>query len=145
MSILQSVKRIVLERQGGRCAMGAACKLATEDGRGVDLELFKAAKALHKYLPNGRTAVEFDHIVPRAGGGADDPDNVQALCGWCHHDKTENERPDWEAPSPSVVTHLVKTRGSKGINGPGTFKNPARGRAAKVRSLQNKRAVKAYG
>lgn len=36
----------------------------------------------------GRAATDVDHIVPRASGGSDDDDNLQALCHECHSRKT---------------------------------------------------------
>lgn len=44
-------------------------------------------------LTTGRptTATEVDHIKPKAKGGTDDPDNLQAICGECHRAKTERE------------------------------------------------------
>lgn len=30
-----------------------------------------------------------DHIIPKAKGGTDDPDNLQSLCAPCHDAKTE--------------------------------------------------------
>ena len=36
----------------------------------------------------GAKATDADHIVPRAAGGTDDPDNLQALCHRCHLAKT---------------------------------------------------------
>ena len=35
-------------------------------------------------------AAEVDHIVPKAKGGTDDPENLQALCERCHKYKTSN-------------------------------------------------------
>jgi hypothetical protein len=99
--IPQRIRRAVLERQGGRCA---AC--------GADLYALARAKALHKYLPPGRTAVEIDHMDPRAEGGLDDLANLQALCGHCHHQKTEGERPHWDAPSPSPFASQLRARES---------------------------------
>lgn len=32
-----------------------------------------------------------DHVTPLADGGADAPDNMQALCAECHGDKTARE------------------------------------------------------
>ncbi|NBV62796.1 MAG: HNH endonuclease, partial [Rhodobacteraceae bacterium] len=32
-----------------------------------------------------------DHIVPKAKGGTDHPDNLQCLCGPCHEAKTQAE------------------------------------------------------
>lgn len=41
-------------------------------------------------LRNNRTALAnaVDHIVPKAKGGTDDMENLEAICGPCHHDKT---------------------------------------------------------
>lgn len=39
----------------------------------------------------GRPASEVDHIVPRSRGGADDEDNLQAICSACHAKKTALE------------------------------------------------------
>lgn len=36
-------------------------------------------------------AVAVDHIVPKAEGGNDDPENLQAICKRCHKLKTEME------------------------------------------------------
>lgn len=36
-------------------------------------------------------ATEVDHIIPKARGGGDDDDNLQALCHACHKRKTEGE------------------------------------------------------
>ena len=42
---------------------------------------------------NGHTelASDLDHIVPKAQGGTDDPDNLQPLCHSCHSRKTATE------------------------------------------------------
>lgn len=41
---------------------------------------------------NGLTrADEVDHIVPKAQGGTDSPDNLQAICRTCHAEKTRGE------------------------------------------------------
>jgi len=44
-------------------------------------------------LAKGRPtpATECDHIVPKASGGQDDIDNLQAICTDCHKAKTERE------------------------------------------------------
>ena len=36
-------------------------------------------------------ATQVDHIIPKAKGGADDDDNLQAICGPCHDAKTARE------------------------------------------------------
>ncbi len=40
----------------------------------------------------GDAASEVDHIHPRAAGGSDDWDNLQALCKSCHSRKTRREQ-----------------------------------------------------
>jgi len=44
-------------------------------------------------LRNGRPTVanEVDHITPKASGGTDNPDNLEAICTPCHADKTKRE------------------------------------------------------
>ena len=37
-------------------------------------------------------ATQVDHIVSKAQGGTDDPDNLQAICDSCHKAKTLEER-----------------------------------------------------
>jgi len=37
------------------------------------------------------TATQVDHIKPKAEGGTDDLDNLQAICADCHADKTAAE------------------------------------------------------
>lgn len=37
------------------------------------------------------SASEVDHIVPKAWGGTDDPDNLQSICNPCHKHKTARE------------------------------------------------------
>lgn len=36
-------------------------------------------------------ATECDHINPKANGGTDDIENLQAICSACHADKTQQE------------------------------------------------------
>lgn len=38
------------------------------------------------------TQVEYDHIIPIATGGCQEPENVQALCPECHFNKTKDEQ-----------------------------------------------------
>jgi 5-methylcytosine-specific restriction protein A len=37
-------------------------------------------------------AAQVDHIVPKARGGTDDPENLQAICRKCHQAKTDLEK-----------------------------------------------------
>ena len=60
------LRREVLERDK------ALCQLCSEQG---------------KVMP----AVAVDHITPKAEGGTDDPENLQAICKPCHQAKTEEE------------------------------------------------------
>lgn len=39
-----------------------------------------------------RSANEVDHIIPKAQGGTDDDDNLQAICSECHIDKGNVDR-----------------------------------------------------
>ena len=39
-------------------------------------------------------ATQVDHITPKAQGGTDDADNLQAICDECHESKTRQEAAD---------------------------------------------------
>jgi len=52
-----------------------------------DLYQCQACKRAGRITP----ARDVDHILNRASGGTDDPDNLQALCKLCHAAKTERE------------------------------------------------------
>lgn len=41
-----------------------------------------------------------DHIVGKAKGGTDDPDNLQSLCSPCHDAKSEREAKDGQGVKP---------------------------------------------
>jgi len=41
----------------------------------------------------GGIATTADHIVPRAAGGSDTLDNLQACCAWCNKSKGTADRP----------------------------------------------------
>jgi 5-methylcytosine-specific restriction endonuclease McrA len=43
----------------------------------------------------GERATEAHHIIPRARGGSDDPSNLLALCGRCHHQQTGRDFGIW--------------------------------------------------
>ncbi|MCB1688654.1 MAG: HNH endonuclease [Halioglobus sp.] len=57
-------------------------------------------------------ATAVDHIIPKAQGGTDEPDNLQAICTPCHRAKTAREgsaggvnrvgQPRWEPVQGSV-------------------------------------------
>ena len=118
------VRRIVLAQQGGLCAGGC----------GTDLAAFARSTALHKYLPRGRYPVEFDHRVPQCDAvlvdgrpsvfrdgvwmPVHDARNLQAVCGHCHHVKTQRERPGWDAPSPSPFAHQIRSKPQAVYSGP---------------------------
>lgn len=61
-------------------------------------------------LRNGRpTMARFvDHIKPKAQGGTDDHENLQAICGDCHDAKTQAE---------AAQGHGRKPRHSTGLDG----------------------------
>lgn len=44
-------------------------------------------------LRKGRPEIgnQVDHIKPKASGGTDDPDNLEAICGPCHKAKTARD------------------------------------------------------
>lgn len=43
----------------------------------------------------GRPSTDVDHIIPKAQGGTDDIENLQALCHECHSRKTAQEDGRW--------------------------------------------------
>ena len=45
-------------------------------------------------------ATQVDHIIPKAKGGTDNMDNLQALCEKCHVDKTA--RDNGSNPKPTI-------------------------------------------
>jgi 5-methylcytosine-specific restriction protein A len=45
-------------------------------------------------------AREVDHITPKANGGTDDADNLQAICTPCHQDKTAREAAEAQGRQP---------------------------------------------
>ncbi|ERS12017.1 DNAse [Marinobacter sp. EN3] len=62
--------------------------------RRLRLQILERDKGLCQIcLPEGKVmpAVAVDHIVPKAEGGNDDPENLQAICKRCHKLKTEME------------------------------------------------------
>lgn len=48
-------------------------------------------------------ALEVDHIVPRARGGSNHPDNLQALCSTCNLQKLDREATDFHAAHEQVM------------------------------------------
>lgn len=52
-----------------------------------DVWLCQPCKSKGRITP----ATECDHITPKAKGGTDDLDNLQAICRGCHSAKTEAE------------------------------------------------------
>ena len=50
-----------------------------------------------------RSATEVDHILPKSQGGADDWDNLQALCKSHHSQKTARKDGRWGTPSMAGV------------------------------------------
>lgn len=78
----------------------AAGKSRQERGYGRSWELRRVRiLARDKYLCQdcrrrglGIKAESVDHIIPKAHGGTDDDDNLEALCWPCHRRKTAKER-----------------------------------------------------
>ena len=52
------------------------------------------------YLCNLPGAVEVDHLVPLAAGGADDVSNMRPVHSVCHEAKTRSEAPLWRRAPP---------------------------------------------
>ena len=52
-----------------------------------DQGLCQVCLAIGKYTP----ADEVDHVTPKAAGGSEEPDNLQAICKPCHAEKTAKE------------------------------------------------------
>lgn len=74
-----------------------------------DKGLCQPCLGLSRYTP----AAEVDHIVPKARGGTDAPNNLQAICRTCHASKTAQESnlrassmPEW-LPTPVVPVVVV--------------------------------------
>ena len=57
-------------------------------------------------LATGRPtpAKEVDHIIPKAEGGTDDPENLQGICTPCHDTKSKAERAraNGHKPKPTI-------------------------------------------
>lgn len=51
------------------------------------------AHLCQRCLAKGRPtpATQVDHIIPKAKGGTDDPENLQAICDECHAEKTSED------------------------------------------------------
>lgn len=67
-------KKEVLERQNYLCAGGNRCQ--KRHGKVLDLNIDNC---------------QFDHIKPRALGGSNTMNNMQALCPNCHAEKTKED------------------------------------------------------
>ena len=53
------------------------------------------------------SATEIDHVVPKAQGGTDQPDNLQPICSDCHEAKTKTERRGVHAVAAPVTPVTV--------------------------------------
>jgi 5-methylcytosine-specific restriction enzyme A len=53
-----------------------------------DLHLCQPCRRIGRVTP----ATQVDHIKPKAKGGTDDSDNLQAICEPCHTAKTEADK-----------------------------------------------------
>lgn len=58
-------------------------------------------------LAQGRPtpATQVDHVKPKAKGGNDDHDNLQAICTACHDAKTEREAAEAQGRKTDRVTY----------------------------------------
>ncbi len=91
--ICAQTKKQLIEEQEGKCA-NPACQL----------EITLSGKSC-----------QCDHIVPRADGGSNDPENLQLLCLTCHKEKCALEKeggyghgPDYHSQfAPSVYEHIL--------------------------------------
>lgn len=137
MTITAATKREVLEAQGHRC--GKMQPDGTRSGCGLHLWIDPGSLKITPppnsqiKLPKGRSLVEYDHITPQAERGTDAADNVQALCWACHHDKTEDERPEWKAPTQSPLLSVVQGKRREPQLGPGPGKG-AQNKPARLRA-----------
>ncbi len=72
--IHSSVRRLIFERDG------RACKWC---GQGVSFFRSRMWPGSARYIPVGH----IDHIVPRARGGQNDPENLRLLCEPCNESR----------------------------------------------------------
>jgi len=49
-------------------------------------------------IPADERALDVDHIIPRKAGGADSPENFQALCWLCNTNKGAGDDADFRNP-----------------------------------------------
>jgi 5-methylcytosine-specific restriction protein A len=90
---------VVMPRGGRSKAMRLTGRSTTERGYGyawqkVRRRVLARDKGLcQSCMKSGRVrqATEVDHIVRKADGGGDAPDNLQSLCTLCHEAKTRDE------------------------------------------------------
>ena len=101
-------RRETLEAAGGRCAK---C--------GIDVVALAAMNKgfLQKVLPKGAAPYEIDHKVPFSESGDNSLQNLQVLCGNCHRDKCDGERPEYARGERSHTLDRVQPKaGAKGLS-----------------------------
>ena len=52
-------------------------------------------------IPTSLRVMDVDHILPRAKGGTDHPDNLQLLCSGCNRSKGSRTMAEWRAAQGS--------------------------------------------
>lgn len=78
----QQVKGNTTERGYGHAWRKLRAQVLERDGY-----LCQSCRTKDRITP----ATDVDHIINKASGGTDDPDNLQSLCSSCHKQKTANE------------------------------------------------------
>lgn len=77
-----TAKKYAIKKANGKCQK---C--------GIDFkELWNAIKSTLKELPWQLTVCEVDHIIPVSEGGDNEPENLRALCIFCHKEETKKLR-----------------------------------------------------
>lgn len=130
--VSERVRRQVLERAGGRC-QGVK---ADGEGCGADVVALAAmpARYLRKYLPKGAAAFEIDHIRPYSDSEDNSLENLEVLCGWCHREKSDGERPEYARGERSHTLDRVQPRRGRGA--PGLARSDRLGRVLQRRFAQ---------
>lgn len=64
------------------------------------------------YGPKDRVSLHVHHIIPKGGGGSDDPSNLTTLCHNCHaRQPYHNGRPETIRKSSELLASPVQSRG----------------------------------
>ena len=68
----------------------------------------KKCNCCEKQLQLKRTHI--DHVIPLAGGGTNDTENLQKLCKECHFEKTQQEKENHEYVRTSETASTYNTQ-----------------------------------